>query len=452
MINGTIRTSFFCSIAFVAGFIIHAKIFNGQPQKNPNAFVSEKKEGLNKIYIDSRSSTSQEQLKKKPSSSHHFKKDAQALLSKEGDLLSEVMLNVVVVRWANEDALAAMGFSIRNQKHTLSRMVMEISGKKADRALLNWLANQQNHKQYVLWLKAYFRAYANEDSEKALQLAQNALTGESRDQAIAVIVDAWAERDVASVFKWLDENKKYSNNFSAYQSPLFQTAMNHHIEQNPRQASALIKEMPLSEEKYQFISMLADKMSKETVYDAIDWAETLSAQEERKAMVSIMTNWASGDLPDAALDYLLSRGDLQVDNDVFHSTINTLANNDRTLLIERLSEFPKSAQPDVIKQIAKAITTQGDRFEYEAWFQTLPIGRQQSAASAPAAEANLYSNPAAAFTLAENIINPQQRAEYLKKVAKVWASIDKDQATSAVMSTATLTESQKIALTNEISN
>ncbi|WP_370980790.1 hypothetical protein [Agaribacterium sp. ZY112] len=450
--NRKIQLTLMCIISLLAGFSLNAAFFAPSLKEQVRSKIQGPATKTNNIV--QRSATQQPKTSNKVKlskvssnkadtqvSSHQpsdFKNEARHLVSKEENLLNDARLRVAIIQWASQDPVSAMAFTIEHQKYRASELVLTVAAQQQNQVLLSWLSNKSQHQHYETWLSSYFKHFAAINTATALQLAQNKLQGRHKDIATQAVIQVWVKTDINAALNWLHEH-----DYSSSQPSLYKLALESHIKQAPWEASIELMLMDEGEDKNQLINLLAKTLSEHDAYDAIEWSETLAQHHQQEAMSNILTTWASSNSAQNALDFIISRKDLQNSPETFEATIAALADKDRNLLIERLDEFPEAKQDEVIQQVSRAISTYGDEREYNTWFNSLPMGSQRAAASLTAVEATFSKNPEAAFTLAENIINPQERAKYISKVARVWAATDEAQAKYAVMMSQTLTEAQK---------
>lgn len=381
-------------------------------------------------------------------SSGQFNKIAHKLTQSPPSILNDSMLNITLGSWAMEDAMAALKFALSQENQTkLADLVMSISGKNQDPLILKWLLENRNHPQYAYLVQSYFVAFATIDPVLALDKMQSSYPEKEQGNILMSIIDAWAKQDAEAVFTWLDSREK-----NVLTLDLQNTAMNHYIKQNPQDAAIAISLLRKGDNKNQLISSVADALSKQNIYEAIEWAENLPKEEQVNAISTVMSQWVINGAPDTALDYLLAREELQSNATVLNSAISSIAQTAPSLLMNRLSEFSNNSKEVVIKEIAIALLYQGSHNNYETWYQSLPVGSQREAASIPVVEANLRKDPELAFKYAENIVSMNDRKRYLTEAARSWANYDIAQAQFAIESSAVLTVAQKNEILEEIQN
>lgn len=373
------------------------------------------------------------------------KRFLQQILQQEKNTVNTMQLRFLLAQWAQIDLSAALEFAFRHQPETLVKIAIAIAGEQKNKQVLKWLSEHNAHRYYNAWLSIYFQNFDHLYANETLDYAQHFLEGKTKNDVINEVVSNWVNEDVVSTLNWLQNNIDGTENPQPYV-----IAINHYIEQSPWEAANFIATLPFELNPLRLTSRLAERLSQTDIYKAIDWAEKLPPEQTTKAIAQIMSNWSASNTPEIALNYLLDRTDIQANPEIFQTTIANIANKNPELLMARLIEFSDSAKIDVISHVAAHIAQKNEAYEYENWLNSLPIGGMRAAASLAGVEANMYSNPATAFKLAENLINPDQRLYYLTETAKFWSGIDINQVKLAIESTATLTTDQKSALLAEL--
>ncbi|TBR41428.1 hypothetical protein CBF23_010265 [Marinomonas agarivorans] len=381
----------------------------------------------------------------------NFQTIAETLLAQKSSALNMALLQSTVAQWSSTDWPAALQFSYQNKPELLVDTVIAITGEQGNTEIVKWLNTQDAHHLYPTWLSTYFDHLTNDDFSQydlhaMLDFANKQLEGKTQTDVINTLITIWANEDALAALDWLQEHIEGTEN-----SDLYRTVLNRYIEEAPLGAAKFINTSSLDIGPTNFTKRLANQLAEEDIYKAIDWATTLSPEEELTAMAEIMTHWTKSDTSGIALNYLLSRADMQNHPEVFQASIVNIANKNPEQLMKRLSEFSETAQINVVGHVASTMAQQNDAYQFESWLNTLPVGKMRATASLAGVEANMYSNPTTAFKLAENIINPEQRLYYLTETAKFWSSTNKEQARFAIQSTDTLTEKQKSTLLAELS-
>lgn len=375
-----------------------------------------------------------------------YPKAANKLIEQGEGILNDAMLSVLVARWAEEDPMAALEFVLSKHKPMLETLILSIAGKQQSEDVLQWLTNQTQTPQYSYWAQAYFQGMAEHAPSLALQYAQGQPAGEIRNNVTAAIVEQWSKHDIDAVLEWLDDKHHTPLGKNLYQNALIQ-----YIQQAPWEASLELTNMENRQGQAQLVSVLADTLSRDDVQGALEWAESLDGAMETQALASILSNWSTQGHAEDALQYVLSRGDIDSNNEAFISTVINVASSNPNLLKNRITEFAPSDQIVVIHHLANSLSNLPDN-SYDNWVTTLPHGEQRDTALVSGVRAMAYIDAQKAYRLAESIDNAEKRlANITLAIRKMWQQ-NPSEARAIINTSNTLSEEQKQHLIADAEN
>ncbi len=377
-----------------------------------------------------------------------YRNAVETLARSSENVLNLSQLNIAVAKWALQAPLEVFeyiqGLS-EDKKQQLMPVLMAVAGQTKNPELQQWLHRNQQHVKHDYWAQSYYHAYADKAPKEALLFLEKNYSGNKQAELVLAVVDAWATKDVGDVFEWLQGREN-----STLTKELRLRALKHYIKKEPEQAAAMVAQLNSGDDKNQLVAQTAEVLAQIDIYDAIDWAETLSEDERAAALSSLMHSWAAEGLPELALDYVLADEKLQDNNDVLLAAVSSVASLDYQVLVARLPDFNDKHKQTVVQQISSALMHSGRVEEFEVWYQSLPIGAQREAASLPAISANVRTRPDLAFKYAENIISAQDRQRYLSEAAQSWANSEPSLARAAIEFSEVLSEQQKHKILAEL--
>ncbi|WP_370979937.1 hypothetical protein [Agaribacterium sp. ZY112] len=447
---------------FTLGFLCHATLFSKNSDLIPNGKISFAQSKINNTTSDQRTNSYNKSLQESSGltiKAHHqpvfksakqIKKQITQLNKAPNNSLNDSILNISIAEWAQvspEEALQHLLTLNNQEQQKLIPVLMAVAGQNKNNFIENWLQQNKQHKQHAYWAQAYYHSYAHSAPEAALQSLNEHYSADERGDLLSSIIDAWAKLNIDATLNWLDQQQT-----NTLTQELYNRAINQYIQQDPSSAALLVTKLNASDNKNQLISATANALAQQDIYGALDWAETLQGNERAIALSTVMNDWASQGIPEAALDYVLADNNLQSNSDVLVATVSNIANHDHYLLIERLSEFNESNKVIVVQEIANAFMRQDHVNDFELWYQNLSNGAQREAASVAAINANLRKRPQLAFKYAENVISSQSRKNYLAQAAKSWANESPAQARIAIETTNVLNPEQKQSILKQLTN
>ncbi|WP_096085054.1 hypothetical protein [Agaribacterium haliotis] len=429
-------------LAFFAGFATHKLMYVSalsSQQYSSELAVSLRADDTHALQNTKVITLEEGSGKQKPVSTE---KHVKQLLIRDDDFLQAERLKLSIAEWAQQNPIDALNFSLSKQRYELLQTIAFIAGSNFDEAFIAWLNKNSAHSQYAYLVHAFFQGAAKTSPSKALEVLES-IDDDGRDLVRTTVIEMWAKQDIQTAYDWLAQQPQ-SISRRDMQLGLFQQLIQH----EPMRAVAEWGSLT-NGQKQQLAPILAESLFKEDVYSALDWAEQLPKQLRTGAMATILDAWAERDIPEAALDYLLTQPELLHEPEILSAAVASLSRQSPQLLTERLDEFPHKLKLQVIEHAASGMVDSSVD-DYERWLQSLPEGSMRDQASLAGINAQLQKNPEQSLALAGSLSDDYLRAIYAEGALLQWASFNPQAAMAALYSLDRLSAEQKQIIEKKI--
>ena len=335
--------------------------------------------------------------------------------SRRNDLEEEV-LN----RWADGDPRGLIDYLVENpdsfSNNALYRsgalpLLADLDHQMLLDAADRFTTELRNHAKM-----AALRAWARNDPDGALAVAQNMPPGAGRDQAIQSVVSGYGAENPDAALAWAE---------SIHPRPrgLRRAVLTAIAGTNPELAIHLtLRDAPTQEQHMALQSVIWQAVGQDKMLSIADEILRADASETRdRALTTLAKRWAEGD-PDAAFTWLGTHPDV-AGTEHYQAVAMSLAQRDPGAAAALTSRVPAQARTGWIQQVA-AVYTQVDPNGALDWIDRHPGDDRFAAALPTIASALARQNPQAAIPVMNRVTDPKLTADLTRQIAGSWARTD----------------------------
>ncbi|CAA6693093.1 MULTISPECIES: hypothetical protein [unclassified Lentimonas] len=274
----------------------------------------------------------------------------------------------------------------------------------------DYIVEQKEGADFARVFEGVFIPMAEEDAARAAALLAEVPEGSHLSDAYMFLAHYWPQQDVYAAFEWV---------YQLPDSPLvkmtYESIVTRYAEQSPSEAVAIYDELSDSRFKSVLSASISYHMAKESPVEALAWANSLQDSQRKQRALSAALSVVSESAYDDAISFALEQTEGELRSRLVQVMISKAVYNE--------SQNSAAGAYRVSPELAREITS-------------LPSVALRDRAWSASSSILLVHQPETAFTISQQVEDPELRMESLQAAFAQLYSVNPDRAMQVLSETA----------------